>query len=712
MKLSDVMPLNTDQSKKTLRLSDVMGDSTPQGESGDDWMSKSFPKTARNNLSKLYQGGANSPALKKAQYDVESAKSRTNPVMTTLKGLSDTADQINKVVPFGDRKQTLNPTTPQGRANIAGESLKAASFIPGVGVGVGAAAYGAGMGVEDQKKSVGGAALETGVMTAGGKAFEYGLPLAVKAIKYMTPKPVQDRIYDLYKGAVNVATYKFKVPRQIEEYKNNFLSSVSSIIKNKSNLKFENPATGDVYSKPKTQEDFLAGIEKTQKDIFSKYNGMSKGATDKGALIDTAGITKKSLSGIVNDKNLRFVSPSIVKEAEDMIANAGELGHQTPEQVEDLLTKINNKTAVYWANQDKNGVNAMVKLSGALRENMEKTIEDSLERGGYLEARKEYGALKAIKKDVLNAVARKVFKGDATIGDKLLDTFAGEELVRAIVTLNPHSLVTAGTTKSYQLLRQFMRNPDRKIAKMFELADKHFPQDEVLEGTYAAAHNPTRNERPQQFTDAEIMAKRLQGRPQATGIGYQTKALPDKSWMNSEKTSVRPQPKFEGDETQKPIYAKGEVQQKPKALTFQRQKPNWKSLKPISEGEAGSNPLNEEKNSVILSPEDIQRDKEIADIKKETQKQMSKSAQGFLRDIRGKISSEYAKKGHFLEEEFRSLKQTHPAAFSPKGMPPDVFASEIAAEYPEFFNYKDPHTVTGEELVRAIDLAKRFKGGK
>ena len=45
-------------------------------------------------------------------------------------------------------------------------------------------------------------------------------------------------------------------------------------------------------------------------------------------------------------------------------------------------------------------------------------------------------------------------------------------------------------------------------------------------------------------------------------------------------------------------------------------------------------------------------------------------------------------------------------------MPPDMFASEIAAEYPEFFNYKDPHTVTGEELVRAIDLAKRFKGGK
>ena len=95
----------------------------PQGESGDDWMSKSFPKTARNNLSKLYQGGANSPALKKAQYDVEAAKSRTNPVMTTLKGLSDTADKMSN--PFNSIPKMI---TGKNLSTISEESSKHTPF--------------------------------------------------------------------------------------------------------------------------------------------------------------------------------------------------------------------------------------------------------------------------------------------------------------------------------------------------------------------------------------------------------------------------------------------------------------------------------------------------------------------------------------------------------------------------------------------------------
>ena len=87
----------------------------PQGESGDDWLSKSFPKTARNNLNKLYQGGANSPAIKKAQYDVESAKSRNNPINNTLKGLADAG------------QQTTNPFNSIVKSVSGGDSGKSAS---------------------------------------------------------------------------------------------------------------------------------------------------------------------------------------------------------------------------------------------------------------------------------------------------------------------------------------------------------------------------------------------------------------------------------------------------------------------------------------------------------------------------------------------------------------------------------------------------------
>ena len=87
----------------------------PQGESGDDWMSKSFPKMARNNLSKLYQGGANSPANVKARHDVQYAQSRDNPINNTLKGLADAG------------QQTTNPFNSIVKSASGGDSGKSAS---------------------------------------------------------------------------------------------------------------------------------------------------------------------------------------------------------------------------------------------------------------------------------------------------------------------------------------------------------------------------------------------------------------------------------------------------------------------------------------------------------------------------------------------------------------------------------------------------------
>ena len=85
---------------------------------------------------------------------------------------------------------------------------------------------------------------------------------------------------------------------------------------------------------------------------------------------------------------------------------------------------------------------------------------------------------------------------------------------------------------------------------------------------------------------------------------------------------------------------------------------------------------------------------------------------GFLKDIKGKIKSEYGHKGHFMYEEFSELKKSNPEMFSPKGMKPDVFLSEIAKKYPEIFNYKDPETLSSEDLVQAAFMAKKLKGGK
>lgn len=132
----------------------------------------------------------------------------------------------------------------------------------------------------------------------------------------------------------------------------------------------------------------------------------------------------------------------------------------------------------------------------------------------------------------------------------------------------------------------------------------------------------------------------------------------------------------------------------------------------ISNEEAGRNPMDEDNSGVILHKTDIQRAKEMAQIDQETKQAIKKSANGFLKDIKGKIKSEYGHKGHFMYEEFSELKNSSPEMFSPKGMEPGIFASEIARKYPEMFNYKDPEKVLPEDLVQAYFMAKKLKGGK
>lgn len=467
---------------------------------------------ASNRVNPAMQGGANAPALVKARQGVQQATKQSQEIDTPV---ALAKGSYNATWPVSAIAKTV---IGQGKTPIAEPTTGGGKALADVGALVNPLLDPAIRGAGAVLKPVGG------VIKEGAKAVGSMIPESITGFA----KPVGDRIFNLYKQAVNVGMSKFKIPKDVENYKKDVHSSVNSIIKNSSNITHENPMTGEIYNSPKTVGDFLDAIDQTQKKVWQdKVQAMSQAATDKGAMIDTESLTKKALSKIVNDKNLRFVSPNIVKDAEDMIEQSKILGRQTPAEVEDLLTKLNNKTAVYWANKDKNAVNAFAELAHSLRDKMETTIEDSLEKGGYLDARKEYGAMKAIKKDVLNSAARQAFKGDATIGDKLLDTFAGEELVRGVLTLDPKAVVMSGSTKAYQVLRQALRSPDRKIEQMFDLAKRYAPKaTPEVEATYAGAHNPIPRTRPQDISEAQIMAKRLPGLPTQKSISYQTKGLP------------------------------------------------------------------------------------------------------------------------------------------------------------------------------------------
>ena len=682
-----------------------------------------------NRANPAMQGGANSPALVKARQDVQAAQSRTNPVLTTLKGLSDTADTINKVVPFGDRKQSLNPMTPQGRSNLAGEILKASSLIPGVGSMVGGAAYMAGQAVEDPKKSSGGVALQAAVGAAGSKFAEVALPLAGKAINAvgkgvmdLLPKPVTERIYQLYNEAIRPRTGQFKTKGDLDSYKEDHLNSTLSIVKNPAKP-FEDPVTGEIYTKPRNKQDYLQAIDDRQKAVWKdKVQAMSLGATAKGVMIDTHAITEKALSKIVNDKNMKLVEPGLVKECEDLIERSKVSGRQTPEEVENLLSILNEKGASYWANKQKNAANAYIELAGALRKEMEDKIEGALQQGGYLDARKEYGSLKRIKADVLRSTAQQIFKGDATLGDKLLDTFAGEELVRGLLTMNPSSIAMSGTTKAYQLMRQFLRNPDRKIRQMFELADRYTPKattQSTAQTGWAHAHNPRPGMTSGQpnVSEAEIANKKLPGQPVQAALPN----LPNKIGLN--RSLPKPSDVERGTG---PVIKQGGASQiklppgekrlalpEPTEIKGDGFTMNKRPSKApvVSEKEVGREPINEQEVGLEGEDEVIKGEKTKKGLERQSQAQEKyyktdekKDAKSFLKYMQGKLSSEHLKPKGYLREEHEPISK-YRALFSSNGQYSDKVVTEAARVYPRFLGYKKPEDLSGEEIVSAVQKA-------
>lgn len=131
------------------------------------------------------QGGAKSPANVWAQKDQRQAAYNANPVVNNLNRMADNARNTEKLLPFGkfaDPKEKIN------LRNVTGESLKAASFLPGVGPVVGGMAYGTGLGVEDPSKSALGVAKEAALGGAGGRALEVAGPVIAKAIPKIISK--------------------------------------------------------------------------------------------------------------------------------------------------------------------------------------------------------------------------------------------------------------------------------------------------------------------------------------------------------------------------------------------------------------------------------------------------------------------------------------------------------------------------------------------
>jgi hypothetical protein len=91
---------------------------------------------------------------------------------------------------------------------------------------------------------------------------------------------------------------------------------------------------------------------------------------------------------------------------------------------------------------------------------------------GYQELKNQYGALKAIEKDVNNRaqVVGRQEKGGGILG-RIADVGSAEEVIRGLLTFNPVAIARGGALKGWAEFMKYRRNPNRVVTSMFEKAE-------------------------------------------------------------------------------------------------------------------------------------------------------------------------------------------------------------------------------------------------
>lgn len=299
---------------------------------------------------------------------------------------------------------------------------------------------------------------------------------------------IENQIFKYFISAINPNLRKFKGTKGLQQYKNDVVETVKTINDYSSALQLKNPETEQISNLPTQGRNiidfirhkndpnnkilFAQALEQTKKNIWKSTSAMSRDAGGQGVTVNIPEIINPMLNNFINSPKANTYLKSLVRKAVSLKESYKSRTAVSPDEIEDDLKFINQEIGKHWNGRDVNAVNFYSSISKKLRETVDDSIENTLSRGGWQDGRNKYRALKNVENDIMRSAAKTALKGDATMGDKLLDTFAGEELVRSLWRLDPKILTNSAAIKSYQILRGHLSSPDRRISEMFNLIKK------------------------------------------------------------------------------------------------------------------------------------------------------------------------------------------------------------------------------------------------
>jgi hypothetical protein len=269
----------------------------------------------------------------------------------------------------------------------------------------------------------------------------------------------------------------------IQDYMDKAKTATNSIVDNKANLKFTDPA-GQVTAGqlPKSLYQFGEAIEQTKAGVFKKYNDMAQSAGALGAQVDLSGAITK-LRNLAGQKWLNDLDPTIAQYAngiaDNMETNRLTSAHYPSYSAVDAQAAIqhyNAKNAGFYdrgasGGADKARANVDAEVAAELRKELATSIE-SYSGPGYKEFKKEYGALATIEKRVAQRAQQQAGREPGGIVGKLTNVVSIGELFHGIAAADLKHIGVAGATKAGQMLMEYMRSPDRAVQQIFNAVER------------------------------------------------------------------------------------------------------------------------------------------------------------------------------------------------------------------------------------------------
>ena len=347
-------------------------------------------------------------------------------------------------------------------------------------------------------------------------------------------------LLDMYDRWVKPTSRWMKSNTQLQQYNDDTLGAVETIIKNKEWLKYIDANWEETFGHlPRNLDEFSQAIKQTKQSIYNDYTAIAREA-GKETSVDTSNIVKDLKSQLKNKEWTAWWDEGTKARIEKWIKDLEELDNKmSVEWTQNKIQELNQKIQTFIKNWNPNdvGTNAVDSwVLNGLKSSLDDAIENAwLDSDTYFALRNAYKELRAIESDVNH---RTIVYGRQN-PESLVDSLANLSSIDAIAKFlkNPKEWALKFAWSQLEKISAKNRNnPNNLIKKMFNEADDTISKSETLKTQAQLAWERTQKQqysiRKSRQQRMDERAARYQKRESARQALYEKQAQQEQAYQD------------------------------------------------------------------------------------------------------------------------------------------------------------------------------------